>query len=151
MNKPLALKLAKLVSLGLGLLIIGCLGLLGYGLSGLHQPLPKKEKLIASSSESSFSSEGVVAELQNIVAVLEKSIGLQDGEERQKPKFDPVGLGEPAGSQIVQVDGDDGRILVMIKGGGLPDRVLVVAAATGRILGRIEIGRLGERLSQLAE
>ncbi|MQX35766.1 hypothetical protein [Roseospira navarrensis] len=52
--------------------------------------------------------------------------------------FDPVHLGEPAGSRIAHMTSDGhGRLLLGLTDGGRPDRVVVIDTASGRTLGVI--------------
>jgi hypothetical protein len=49
-------------------------------------------------------------------------------------------LHQPAGSQIVTITTVDGRLGVLLKGGG-PDRILFVDPDTGRIAGQLMLGQ----------
>jgi len=45
-----------------------------------------------------------------------------------------IGLGQPAGSRIINVMVAEGRLILRVEGGGLPDRLLFLDPATGRHL-----------------
>ncbi len=51
-----------------------------------------------------------------------------------------VALGEPPGSRIVSVSTTDGRVALLVSGGGVPDRVVLLDARDG---GRVATVRLG--------
>ena len=51
-----------------------------------------------------------------------------------------VSLGEPPGSRIVSVSSADGRVALLVSGGGVPDRVVLLDARDG---GRVATVRLG--------
>lgn len=46
-------------------------------------------------------------------------------------------LGQPAGTRIVSIAGAGERLAVHVAGGGLPDRVLLVDPARGRVVGTL--------------
>ena len=47
----------------------------------------------------------------------------------------PATLDEPAGTSIAQVSADGDRVVLLLHGGG-PDRVLIIVARSGAVLGR---------------
>ena len=47
---------------------------------------------------------------------------------------------EPAGTQITGVSGLGDRLAIVLRGGG-PDRIVLVAAGDGRVLGTIRLAR----------
>lgn len=47
------------------------------------------------------------------------------GRFNERPAAGPVRLAEPAGSRIAAIAAADGRLVVHVAGGGLPDRVRV--------------------------
>jgi hypothetical protein len=49
-------------------------------------------------------------------------------------------LSQPAGSHIVTIAGVDGRLSVLINGGG-PDRILFVDPSTGHVTGQLMMGK----------
>lgn len=49
-------------------------------------------------------------------------------------------LDQPAGTQINGVAGWGDRLLLSLRGGG-PDRVVIVEAGSGRVLGEVRLGR----------
>ena len=49
-------------------------------------------------------------------------------------------LSQPAGSHIVTIAGVDGRLSVLINGGG-PDRILFVDPASGQVTGQLMLGK----------
>jgi hypothetical protein len=49
-------------------------------------------------------------------------------------------LHQPAGSHIVTITAVDGRLGVLISGGG-PDRILFVEPGTGRVAGQLMLGQ----------
>ncbi|MDE2005697.1 MAG: hypothetical protein KGI51_03950 [Rhodospirillales bacterium] len=55
------------------------------------------------------------------------------------PPFARV-LDQPAGTAIAGIAGAGGRLAVLLHGGG-PDRVVLVDPATGRIAGRVGLGK----------
>ncbi|WP_337995780.1 hypothetical protein [Oleispirillum naphthae] len=59
--------------------------------------------------------------------------------------FDAIGLGQPTGSSVAAVTAQGGLVYVTVRGGGEPDRVLVVDPARRRVLGRIEMGAADSR------
>jgi hypothetical protein len=46
-------------------------------------------------------------------------------------------LNQPAGTRIVGVAGAGDRVAVHVTGGGLPDRILLVETARGRVVGTL--------------
>jgi len=52
----------------------------------------------------------------------------------------PVLLDEPAGTRIVGAEGAGDTVVLRLEGGG-PDRVVVVDARGGRVVGRIGLAR----------
>ncbi len=46
-------------------------------------------------------------------------------------------LGQPAGTRIVSIAGAGDRVAVHVAGGGLPDRIVLVDAARGRVVGTL--------------
>jgi hypothetical protein len=48
-----------------------------------------------------------------------------------------MSLGQPAGTQIVGIAGAGERVAVHVTGGGLPDRILLLDAARGRVVGTL--------------
>jgi hypothetical protein len=46
-------------------------------------------------------------------------------------------LGQPAGTRIVGIAGAGERVAVHVSGGGLPDRILLLDAARGRVVGTL--------------
>ena len=62
----------------------------------------------------------------------------------QQPVAAPVlsDLGQPEGSTISALTSvGEGRLAVALTGGGLPDRILVIDMATGRILATSAVGK----------
>jgi hypothetical protein len=49
-------------------------------------------------------------------------------------------LSQPAGSHIVTIAGVDGRLSVLISGGG-PDRILFVDPSSGKVTGQLMLGK----------
>lgn len=47
----------------------------------------------------------------------------------------PTALDEPAGTGIAQVSADGDRVVLLLRGGG-PDRVVLIDARSGAVLGR---------------
>jgi hypothetical protein len=46
-------------------------------------------------------------------------------------------LGQPSGTRIVGIAGAGERVAVHVSGGGLPDRILLLDAARGRVVGTL--------------
>ncbi|WP_291299031.1 DUF6476 family protein [Elioraea sp.] len=46
-------------------------------------------------------------------------------------------LGQPAGTRIVSLAGAGDRVAVHVTGGGLPDRILLLDPASGRVVGTL--------------
>lgn len=49
-------------------------------------------------------------------------------------------LGEPPGSRIVSVSTTDGRLALLVTGGGVPDRVVLLDARDGATIATIRLG-----------
>lgn len=54
------------------------------------------------------------------------------------PAFIEASLDQPAGTRIVSIAGAGERVAVHVTGGGLPDRILLVETARGRVVGTIQ-------------
>jgi len=55
--------------------------------------------------------------------------------------FDTLALEEPAGSTIAAARADgQGRLLLSVTGGGIPDRVVIIDLTDGRRLGLVTLG-----------
>ncbi len=120
-------KIVKALSIALGALIVGSLGLLLYGLfyktqSGnlfkTQQEAPQAEKPL----------------LENPVA------GVVDPSVPPVGDFGAIGLGQPAGSSVAQVTAQGALVYLTVRDGGLSDRVLVVDLVRRRVIGRIDVG-----------
>jgi len=48
-----------------------------------------------------------------------------------------AGLGQPSGTRILGIAGGGDRVAVAVTGGGLPDRILVLDIARGRVVGTL--------------
>lgn len=51
-----------------------------------------------------------------------------------------VSLGEPPGSRIVSVSATDGRLALLVSGGGVPDRLVLLDARDGASIATIRLG-----------
>ncbi|MBI4969686.1 MAG: hypothetical protein HZC25_16325 [Rhodospirillales bacterium] len=66
---------------------------------------------------------------------------LKGGTSAGAKPFGLVELGQPTGSQMAEARAEGGRIFLKVTGGGLPDRLLVIDAATGQHLGTLQLSR----------
>jgi len=112
------LKIAKGVAIGLGVLIVAAMALMAYGV------------FFYKAAEKNLQQEIAAAPAAPAVAV--------DG-------FDAIGLGQPVGSSVAAVTAQGGLVYVTVRGGGEPDRVLVVDLTRRRVLGRIDMGAADSR------
>lgn len=48
-----------------------------------------------------------------------------------------MSLGQPSGTRIVGIAGAGERVVVHVTGGGLPDRILLLDVARGRVVGTL--------------
>lgn len=113
------IKIVKALSAVLGVLILGAVGLLGYGLFYKTSPQNPQQENAASFAAVPDAPSAPVAAVES---------------------FDAVGLGQPAGSSIAQATAQGTLVYLTVQGGGLADRILVVDLARHRVIGRIDIG-----------
>jgi hypothetical protein len=113
------IKIVKALSIALGVLIVGALGVLAYGL--FYRTTPEKPQ------QENAASPMAVAPMVAIES------------------FEAVGLGQPVGSTVAGVTAQGTLVYLTVQGGGLPDRVLAVDIAKRRVLGRIEMGDADSR------
>ncbi len=107
----------------MGVLIIGALGLLGYGL--FYKTSPQNPQ-----QENAASPPAVAVPAASTTAVED---------------FDAIGLAQPTGSVIAQVTAQGGVVYLTVQGGGVSDRVLVVDLVKRRVVGRIDMGDADSR------
>jgi hypothetical protein len=55
--------------------------------------------------------------------------------------FGLIELAQPPGSQLAETRAEGGRLFLKVTGGGLPDRLLVVDAATGQLQGTLQLSK----------
>lgn len=77
-----------------------------------------------------------------VVTIVNRMAGTSSEAEVAQPAapaggdFGAVGIAAPAGTRIAGAVGGQGMVLLTLSGGGEPDRVVVLDAATGRERGR---------------
>ncbi len=116
------IKFVKGISIALGVLLVGGLGVLVYGL--LYKTQSEKPQ------QENARAQVPAVPVAPLVEVAE---------------FDAVGLGQPAGSVIAAVTAQGSLVYLTVRDGGLPDRLLVVDLGRHRVVGRIEMGDVDSR------
>jgi hypothetical protein len=97
------LQALKAIAIGMGVMIIGGLILLGWGV------VQQAGKLKSGSSSSAAGAH----------------------------PYGTVDLGQPAGSRLIDMKPEGGRVYLRFNEGGQTDRVVVVDGATGQVLGTL--------------
>lgn len=114
-GKGYRMKAVKALVIFMGVLLVLGVGVLGYGMYSKAGRLAKPSTPVAAPAE----------------AVLVAAGG----------PFSPVSLGQPEGSMIAGMQWSGPLLAVQIKGGGLPDRVMVINTANGSVNGEINLGQ----------
>lgn len=111
------IKLVKGLTIVLGVMIVGGLALMAYGVFFYKADRKKPQQEIAEASV--------------------PPVAMDD--------FDVIGLGQPTGSSVAAVNAQGGLVYLTVRGGGEADRVIVVDLVQRRVLGRIDMGAADSR------
>lgn len=114
------IKVVKGVAILLGVMIVGGLALLAYGVF-IYKPGKQNPQPEIAAQPSVPSAPAVMGD------------------------FNVIGLDQPTGSSVAAVTAQGGLVYVTVRGGGEPDRVLVVDLARRNVLGRIDMGAADSR------
>lgn len=122
----------KLLSAVMALLIVGGLGLLGYGVySKLGGSVKGDAQSVAEpAAESTTGEHAPVGEPVAVGAAL--------------ASFGALGLDQPSGSRIAAAATDGPLMTLRIEGGGQDDRVVIVDMRAGRVIGVVHVGASGQ-------
>ncbi len=130
----------KLLSAVMALLIVGGLGLLGYGVySKLGGSVKGDAQPVA---ETTAEPDAVVQPpvagpgAGPVVAPVNAGAPLAS--------FGALGLDQPAGSRIVAATTDGPLMTLRIEGGGQDDRVMIIDMRAGRVIGAVHVGTPGQ-------
>lgn len=130
----------KLLSAVMAILIVGGLGLLGYGVYSKLGGSVKSDAESGVAMEAESKAETVAAAPPaGPVPVAEP---VASG--RPLASFGALGLDQPAGSRIAAVNTDGPLMTLRIEGGGQDDRVMIVDMRTGQLIGAVHVGTPGQ-------
>lgn len=124
-----------MLSAVMGVLIIGGLGLLGYGVYS---------KLGGSGKDDAPAAADVVSPAAPPAAASLRTAT----PEATATQLGALGLDQPAGSRIADANAQGNLLTLRIEGGGLNDRVAVVDLAAGRVLGWVHVDAPGAAAAQ---
>ena len=74
-----------------------------------------------------------------VATLVHRTFGPAAVSSRPDAAADLVALGEPDGSRIVSVTAEEGRFALLVSGGGVPDRVVLLDARDGRKLATVRL------------
>lgn len=117
MDRPVLIRGIKFVTLILGVMIVIALGLIGQRLF-FHTTAP-----VPTQQHENGAGPATVP-----------------GVPTANVEYSQIPLGQPAGSTVARTVAEGGWLYLTITGGGLPDRVIVVDVAHGRMVSSIGLG-----------